>query len=163
MSDRNEVVVYEDLGRKLHLMTLVEYTENVSQSNIPKTLIVLHAAFYLKDLRLHYSNTNQIAHVVLSAPFMFTVRQSPYQLPIGQFLFKRSAMAQTTVSKPACGSSNSNKLFGRVFYESIGSPKMIIAPMVDRSEFVGSHPRSQTRCGLIRVLGLAHAHPLLPG
>lgn len=30
------------------------------------------------------------------------------------------------------------KLLGRQFYESIGSPKYIIAPMVDRSEFVGS-------------------------
>jgi hypothetical protein len=29
------------------------------------------------------------------------------------------------------------KLHGRAFYESIGSPKMIVAPMVDRSEFVG--------------------------
>ena len=28
------------------------------------------------------------------------------------------------------------KLTGRAFYESIGSPKMIVAPMVDRSEFV---------------------------
>ncbi|KAK2751068.1 hypothetical protein FQN57_000143 [Myotisia sp. PD_48] len=27
------------------------------------------------------------------------------------------------------------KLFGRAFYESIGSPKMVMAPMVDRSEF----------------------------
>lgn len=29
------------------------------------------------------------------------------------------------------------KLTGRKFYESIGSPKLILAPMVDRSEFVG--------------------------
>jgi hypothetical protein len=28
------------------------------------------------------------------------------------------------------------KLFGRAFYESIGSPKKILAPMVDQSEFV---------------------------
>lgn len=28
------------------------------------------------------------------------------------------------------------KLHGRAFYESIGSPKYIIAPMVDQSEFV---------------------------
>ncbi|KAK2749986.1 hypothetical protein FQN55_002704 [Onygenales sp. PD_40] len=28
------------------------------------------------------------------------------------------------------------KLLGRAFYESLGSPKMILAPMVDRSEFV---------------------------
>ena len=29
------------------------------------------------------------------------------------------------------------KLFGRAFYESLGSPKMVLAPMVDQSEFVG--------------------------
>ena len=28
------------------------------------------------------------------------------------------------------------KLTGRTFYESLGSPKMILAPMVDQSEFV---------------------------
>ena len=28
------------------------------------------------------------------------------------------------------------KLTGRAFYESIGSPKHILAPMVDRSEYV---------------------------
>jgi hypothetical protein len=28
------------------------------------------------------------------------------------------------------------KLYGRAFYESIGSPKFILAPMVDQSEFV---------------------------
>jgi len=30
------------------------------------------------------------------------------------------------------------KLHGRAFYEKIGSPKFILAPMVDQSEFVGS-------------------------
>ena len=30
------------------------------------------------------------------------------------------------------------KLTGRAFYESIGSPKLIVAPMVDRSEFVST-------------------------
>lgn len=28
------------------------------------------------------------------------------------------------------------KLHGRAFYESIGSPKVVLAPMVDQSEFV---------------------------
>ena len=30
------------------------------------------------------------------------------------------------------------KLTGRAFYQSLGSPKMILAPMVDQSEFVGT-------------------------
>lgn len=30
------------------------------------------------------------------------------------------------------------KLTGRAFYESIGSPKVVLAPMVDQSEFVSS-------------------------
>lgn len=30
------------------------------------------------------------------------------------------------------------KLHGRAFYESIGSPKAIVAPMVDQSEFVSA-------------------------
>ncbi|KAL1953135.1 hypothetical protein VTO42DRAFT_3570 [Malbranchea cinnamomea] len=33
------------------------------------------------------------------------------------------------------GPAKKEKLHGRAFYESIGSPKMIVAPMVDRSEF----------------------------
>ena len=33
------------------------------------------------------------------------------------------------------------KLTGRAFYESLGSPKMILAPMVDQSEFVRSFIR----------------------
>ncbi|KAI0018981.1 FMN-linked oxidoreductase [Xylariomycetidae sp. FL0641] len=39
-------------------------------------------------------------------------------------------MASTTASAPA-----KPKLHGRAFYESIGSPKFIVAPMVDQSEF----------------------------
>jgi len=39
-----------------------------------------------------------------------------------------TAAATAAVKKP--------KLHGRAFYESIGSPKYIVAPMVDQSEFV---------------------------
>ena len=35
-----------------------------------------------------------------------------------------------------------SKLTGRAFYESIGSPKMVLAPMVDQSEFVGNSSMS---------------------
>lgn len=34
------------------------------------------------------------------------------------------------------------KLTGRAFYESIGSPKYVLAPMVDQSEFVRFHFQS---------------------
>lgn len=39
-------------------------------------------------------------------------------------------------AKPVAG----KKLFGREFYKSLGSPTMILAPMVDRSEFVSTSP-----------------------
>jgi hypothetical protein len=52
-----------------------------------------------------------------------------------------AAMAAAAVA-PAMRKS---KLHGRAFYESIGSPKYIIAPMVDQSEFV-----SQPACPCAR-------------
>lgn len=41
-----------------------------------------------------------------------------------------TAQDDGTITPPA------KKLHGRAFYESIGSPKFILAPMVDQSEFV---------------------------
>jgi len=34
------------------------------------------------------------------------------------------------------GGNERRKLHGRAFYESIGSPKLVLAPMVEQSEFV---------------------------
>ena len=51
-----------------------------------------------------------------------------------------AAAATATATKP--------KLHGRAFYESIGSPKFVVAPMVDQSEFVRtllSLPRRKPR------------------
>lgn len=42
------------------------------------------------------------------------------------------SLEQTSAAAPQV----KEKLFGRKFYESIGSPKYVVAPMVDRSEFV---------------------------
>ena len=42
-------------------------------------------------------------------------------------------MAESTHSSPP---AKRRKITGRPFYESLGSPKMILAPMVDQSEFV---------------------------
>jgi hypothetical protein len=41
-----------------------------------------------------------------------------------------------TATEAAAGVEPPKKLHGRAFYESIGSPKFIVAPMVDQSEFV---------------------------
>ncbi|KAK1250014.1 hypothetical protein MKX08_010017 [Trichoderma sp. CBMAI-0020] len=41
-----------------------------------------------------------------------------------------------TTTEAATGAEPPTKLHGRAFYESIGSPKFVVAPMVDQSEFV---------------------------
>lgn len=43
-------------------------------------------------------------------------------------------MTDGKVDRPA--DEMPQKLHGRAFYESIGSPKFVVAPMVDQSEFV---------------------------
>ncbi|KAI9769475.1 MAG: hypothetical protein M1835_006702 [Candelina submexicana] len=42
---------------------------------------------------------------------------------------------ESNISTPTPSASTRQKLHGRAFYESIGSPRMILAPMVDQSEF----------------------------
>jgi hypothetical protein len=58
--------------------------------------------------------------------------------------------------------STARKLHGRAFYESIGSPKMIVAPMVDRSEFVGTCDSLLPQYPLTMMAGLANAHAVVP-
>jgi hypothetical protein len=55
------------------------------------------------------------------------------------------------------------KLTGRAFYESIGSPKMVIAPMVDRSEFVGSCSLISGRIIVTCSAGVEEAHSIFFG
>lgn len=61
----------------------------------------------------------------------------------------------------AVESPQREKLFGRKFYESIGSPKYVVAPMVDRSEFVSTLAKLGRDAGLTIVKGVAHAHSIL--
>jgi hypothetical protein len=59
-------------------------------------------------------------------------------------------MASTTIMHGSATPANADplnppstmapKLHGRAFYEAIGSPKHILAPMVDQSEFVRACP-----------------------
>lgn len=54
----------------------------------------------------------------------------------------KSSPQPTTVSNGVETPPNSRpkKLHGRAFYESIGSPRFVLAPMVDQSEFVSQVP-----------------------
>jgi tRNA-dihydrouridine synthase 1 len=49
-----------------------------------------------------------------------------------------SAHASSSDASPTPQDESRPKLHGRAFYESIGSPKIILAPMVEQSEFVFS-------------------------
>jgi hypothetical protein len=58
------------------------------------------------------------------------------------------------------------KLHGRAFYESIGSPKLVLAPMVEQSEFVGFlNPRRSPFSGFVAdaivFIGMAVTLPLV--
>lgn len=46
--------------------------------------------------------------------------------------------SEKPVAQAAAPEEKRPKLHGRAFYESIGSPKYVVAPMVDQSEFVRS-------------------------
>ena len=63
---------------------------------------------------------------------------------------------------PDSSPSKTQKVTGRAFYESIGSPRMVLAPMVDQSEFVclsfSDNPTCRTN---IKVPGMANTHALL--
>jgi hypothetical protein len=47
-----------------------------------------------------------------------------------------SIQKETLPEQTADKVSKPKKLHGRAFYESLGSPRFVLAPMVDQSEFV---------------------------
>lgn len=74
------------------------------------------------------TNSRQLRHLATMAAAQET--QQPVPAPAGD-----ATAAATTTTRPT-------KLHGRAFYESIGSPKFIVAPMVNQSEFVSASKSS---------------------
>jgi hypothetical protein len=89
----------------------------------------------------------------LASRLLVTIRQLQRQL--------LGPMAQATSAGE--GQAPRIKLTGRAFYESIGSPKMIVAPMVDRSEFVRASSPIPSRAMLTRSPGLETSYSIVPG
>jgi tRNA-dihydrouridine synthase 1 len=77
-----------------------------------------------------------------------------------------ASSAQAHGNGPTRAGGSKAKLHGRAFYESIGSPKLVLAPMVEQSEFVclvASLPSlSWSLLTMAAPLGMAAAVPLLP-
>ena len=84
--------------------------------------VILRRAFRLPSLpkaRYKVSFWSRIIASMTNSQIMSTANEPP-------------TPASTHPPSPA----RRRKLSGRAFYESLGSPKMILAPMVDQSEFV---------------------------
>ena len=71
----------------------------------------------------------------------------------------RNSESSPTIMEP---SSKRRKLVGREFYESIGSPKKVLAPMVGQSDFVRSKRQIVEDCRLTTRTGMANAHTVFP-
>ena len=82
----------------------------------------------LQPLRL-WEKVSRIPWTFRSCPLLDRKMEKHYEPPAG-----KCAASEGILSPPLAR----KKLTGRAFYESLGSPKMILAPMVDQSEFVGN-------------------------
>ena len=89
--------------------------------------------------------------------------------PISQFTSANAPanMSATTTPSPILPPPppKRSKLTGRAFYESLGSPKYVLAPMVDQSEFVCSYLTSTISLAQSNPLpnqGMASPHPIFP-
>ncbi len=75
------------------------------------------------------------------------------------------ALAHSNGVAASSATKTQAKLHGRAFYESIGSPKLILAPMVEQSEFVrleNLHLQLSRISPLTLQPGMAIALALLP-
>jgi hypothetical protein len=97
------------------------------------------------------------AYGAWTRPRLFSIADTPsIVLPFSRLFGRSRKMATATTSKP-------NKLHGRAFYESIGSPKMVVAPMVDRSEFVSTRILPSRTQYLTNTTGLEGAYQIIYG
>lgn len=67
----------------------------------------------------------------------------------------------TILVRPIMTASRPPKLHGRAFYERLGSPKLILAPMVDRSDFVSTSLPNRWRRKLTSIPGVEGSHKII--
>lgn len=106
--------------------------KKVKEPNFNSTQLV---RYFLKTRRPHQPATTHSLPLFLKFPTLEVLRRRfglqarrSFSTGIATMMASERAAAEPA-ARPA-------KLHGRAFYESIGSPKIIVAPMVDQSEFV---------------------------
>jgi hypothetical protein len=72
-----------------------------------------------------------------------------------------SVQQEISLEQDGGKASKPKTLHGRAFYESLGSPRFVLAPMVDQSEFVILASPSKDTLLIMLTTGMASPHPLI--
>lgn len=123
--------------RKLHAVTKPNSSIRIAVFDHTRTACIVRSAArdLLRLLEVHILECARRLGLRWRAP-LSTIRSTT----VSRRLATMTNQADSPASAPTIPF-----LRGRAFYESIGSPKFVVAPMVDQSEFVCAQQTTQTR------------------